>query len=90
MKGIGKVGFSLLIAGLPIFLGVAHRGTGQTVAERPNVLLIVVDDMGYSDTGAYGGEIRTPNVDGLARSGVRQRAPTRCEDRPATSHRRGG
>jgi arylsulfatase len=38
---------------------------------RPNVLLILVDDMGYSDLGCYGGEIRTPNVDRLGRRGVR-------------------
>lgn len=38
---------------------------------RPNILLIVVDDMGYSDVGAFGGEIETPNIDALARSGIR-------------------
>jgi arylsulfatase A-like enzyme len=39
--------------------------------ERPNVLLVLVDDMGFSDIGCYGGEIRTPNIDRLAREGVR-------------------
>lgn len=38
--------------------------------ERPNIVLIVADDMGYSDVGAYGGEIRTPNLDALAREGL--------------------
>src|SRR5215210_6136212 len=38
---------------------------------RPNVVLIMADDMGYSDLGCYGGEIRTPNLDALARGGVR-------------------
>lgn len=37
--------------------------------ERPNILMIVADDLGYSDIGAFGGEIRTPNLDQLARSG---------------------
>jgi arylsulfatase len=37
----------------------------------PNVLLILVDDMGFSDIGCYGGEISTPNIDRLARNGVR-------------------
>jgi L-rhamnose mutarotase len=40
-------------------------------APRPNVLLIVSDDMGYSDLGCYGGEIQTPNLDRLAANGLR-------------------
>nr|WP_319273152.1 arylsulfatase [uncultured Draconibacterium sp.] len=40
-------------------------------AKRPNVILIMADDMGYSDLGCYGGEIPTPNIDGLAQDGVR-------------------
>lgn len=39
--------------------------------KRPNVLLILADDLGYSDLGAYGGEIPTPNLDRLAAQGVR-------------------
>ncbi|RIJ48185.1 arylsulfatase [Maribellus luteus] len=39
--------------------------------ERPNILLVMVDDMGYSDLGCYGGEIQTPNIDRLAEEGVR-------------------
>ena len=35
---------------------------------RPNILLIMNDDMGYSDIGCYGGEVRTPNLDQLAES----------------------
>ena len=38
---------------------------------RPNILLIVVDDMGYSDVGAFGGEIETPHIDALADDGIR-------------------
>jgi arylsulfatase len=37
---------------------------------RPNVLLIVADDMGFSDAGAFGGEIATPNIDSLAGAGI--------------------
>jgi arylsulfatase A-like enzyme len=40
-------------------------------AARPNVVIIMADDLGYSDLGCYGGEIRTPNIDGLAADGVR-------------------
>jgi arylsulfatase len=48
--------------------------TGEARAEkpaRPNLLLILADDLGYSDLGCYGGEIRTPNLDQLAADGLR-------------------
>jgi arylsulfatase len=48
-------------------IGVATALT----AERPNILLIMSDDMGFSDIGCYGSEIQTPHLDGLARKGVR-------------------
>lgn len=38
---------------------------------RPNIVIIVADDLGYSDLGCYGSEIETPNLDGLARDGLR-------------------
>jgi arylsulfatase A-like enzyme len=38
---------------------------------RPNIVLVLADDLGYSDIGCYGGEIRTPNLDRLGRGGVR-------------------
>ena len=38
---------------------------------RPNILLILADDLGYSDIGCYGGEIATPNLDALAQGGLR-------------------
>lgn len=37
---------------------------------RPNILLILADDLGYSDLGAFGGEIHTPNLDALAKQGL--------------------
>ncbi|MCP4811596.1 MAG: sulfatase-like hydrolase/transferase, partial [Planctomycetaceae bacterium] len=39
--------------------------------ERPNILLIMADDLGFSDIGCYGGEIETPNLDRLAAGGIR-------------------
>ena len=39
--------------------------------ERPNIILIAVDDMGWSDLGCYGSEINTPNIDELAKNGIR-------------------
>ena len=42
-------------------------------SNRPNIVLILNDDMGFSDIGCYGGEIETPNLDRLAANGVRFR-----------------
>jgi len=43
----------------------------DTPKGKPNVLLVVADDMGYADLGSYGGEIRTPHLDALASRGIR-------------------
>ena len=45
--------------------------TAARAADRPNVIVIMSDDMGYSDLGCYGSEIATPNLDALAAGGVR-------------------
>jgi arylsulfatase len=45
--------------------------TALPAPQRPNVVLILADDLGYSDLGCYGSEIATPNLDGLANQGVR-------------------
>ncbi|WP_353721216.1 sulfatase-like hydrolase/transferase [Dyadobacter sp. 676] len=42
-------------------------------ASRPNIVVILADDMGYSDMGCYGGEVKTPNLDYLALNGLRYR-----------------
>jgi len=43
----------------------------DVVNQRPNILLVVADDLGWTDIGSYGGEIDTPNLDGLAEQGVK-------------------
>ncbi len=43
----------------------------QRPASRPNIIVIMSDDMGYSDLGCYGGEMNTPNLDALAKNGLR-------------------
>ncbi|MCU0403878.1 MAG: sulfatase-like hydrolase/transferase, partial [Chitinophagaceae bacterium] len=39
--------------------------------KRPNIVIILADDMGFSDMGAFGSEIKTPNMDALAMNGTR-------------------
>lgn len=52
--------------------------SGPGRAERPNVILVLVDDMGFSDLGLMGSEIRTPNIDALAKSGLTLSAMYNC------------
>ncbi len=47
-------------------------------AEKPNILLVLVDDMGYSDLGCFGSEIDTPNIDALAAGGITFTDFTNC------------
>ena len=53
-----------------LFVMVATNATAQQ-DDRPNFLILVADDMGFSDLSSYGGEIATPRLDQLAREGVR-------------------
>ena len=50
-----------------LFLGVL----ATVHAKRPNIVLIMADDLGFSDLGCYGSEIETPNLDRLAKDGLR-------------------
>jgi arylsulfatase A-like enzyme len=52
-------------------LSAAATGVAAPSRRRPNILLIVADDLGYSDLGGYGGEIDTPVLDSLATNGLR-------------------
>ena len=54
-----------------LFLAIGWPGIRPAAADaRPNILLIIADDLGYADLGAYGGDIDTPNIDSLAERGV--------------------
>lgn len=56
---------------LIIFSGIISCSPKKHLDMRPNILLIVADDLGFSDLGSYGGNIRTPNIDQLAKNGLR-------------------
>lgn len=56
---------------LGALLGFWHTSEAQKSSKKPNIILILADDLGYSDLGAYGSEIQTPNLDRLAHEGTR-------------------
>ena len=70
--------FTFCLRGLMAVAGIVTAcillPTAQAIAEtprRPNIVIILGDDMGYADMGSYGSEIKTPNLDSLAKGGVR-------------------
>ena len=54
-----------------LFIQPVHGESSSGNDRAPNILLIIADDLGYSDLGSYGGEIVTPSLDALAESGIR-------------------
>ena len=67
---IMKIHTSILFIALSLSL-ISCGQPGKESASRPNIILIMSDDMGYSDIGCYGSEISTPNLDELAGNGLR-------------------
>ena len=76
----------------------ASQAAQAALTDKPNIVLIIVDDMGYTDIGAFGSEIDTPNLDKLANAGVKltnyhaspQCAPTRSILMSGTSNHTAG
>ncbi|MFZ2994812.1 arylsulfatase [Sphingobium sp.] len=62
---------STLAASLMSLGATAAPNTNVAPSAKPNIVLIVLDDVGFSDLGAFGSEIRTPNIDALAATGLR-------------------
>ena len=56
---------------IPCSLWVPGVTPAAPAAAKPNILLILADDLGWSDLGCHGGETKTPNLDALARDGLR-------------------
>ena len=85
-----------------VTLGALRATPAAQTGARPNIIVVLVDDMGWSDIGPYGGEIPTPNLDALAARGARftqfyatpRCSPTRAagsacrpaESRPIVNH----
>ena len=94
MKRNAFTKLAMLGAAMLALLGVITPAGAQT--KKPNILIIVADDMAYSDLGCFGGEIKTPNLDRLAQAGGRFTnfcvgptcSPTRATPTGATTSRR--
>ncbi len=62
---------AFVTATLALGLALAVPAQPQTASRRPNIVILLADDWGFTDVGAFGGEMATPHIDALARAGVR-------------------
>tara|TARA_R110000787_G_scaffold86285_12_gene184134 strand:+ start:12628 stop:14337 length:1710 start_codon:yes stop_codon:yes gene_type:complete len=73
--GIKRIKQSLILFLLIVLAGIStscnNKENKKVEIKRPNIVLIVADDLGFGDIGCYGGDIETPNIDGLAQSGIK-------------------
>ena len=68
-RNAGRLLGALVVLGMAVALA-APAGAADN-SRRPNIVVIVADDMGFADMGAFSSEIKTPNLDALAKDGVR-------------------
>ncbi len=69
MRRFKNHGVRFVVMVMAIFGGMTAMA--HAVVHRPDLVIIMLDDLGYSDLGCYGGEIRTPNINALAEKGLR-------------------
>jgi len=65
LRAVGAASVAMALFAAPVVSAAADT------SRRPNIVIILGDDLGFADMGSYGSEIRTPNLDSLAREGVR-------------------
>jgi arylsulfatase len=70
-NNFGRLLGTLCVVGVLAMLGTPVAAIAADAPRRPNIVIILADDMGFADMGSFGSEIRTPNLDSLAREGVR-------------------
>jgi arylsulfatase len=63
--------FFLILLLLGMTASNLDKGAEELINKRPNIVLIVADDLGFGDIGCYGGDIKTPNIDAIAYKGIR-------------------
>jgi arylsulfatase len=69
--GPAFVAFAAMLAVIGLAAGPGAGAAAEAAARKPNIVLIMADDMGFSDLGCYGSEIATPNLDRIAAGGLR-------------------
>ncbi len=70
-KGKPSLTIAAVLLGVTAFVQQPVAAQKNTASGKPNIILVMVDDLGFSDLGAYGSEIQTPNIDKLAFEGTR-------------------
>jgi arylsulfatase len=68
---LGRYSTAMVVAGMVAALAAPSIAPAADLPKRPNIVVILGDDLGFADMGSYGSEIRTPNLDSLASEGVR-------------------
>jgi arylsulfatase len=70
-RNLWALGLAVALCGPALAQQVTPAATPSASSQRPNIVILLADDMGFSDMGMFGSEIQTPNLDALAKEGMR-------------------